>query len=178
MGVVIAVHPIPRGCCKHPDTCRTRTRSAPGQRQALCTSLLLLLPLSLCMCWITLQTQGWEESRVGWVETGHGPDETARWCFFSESQKGRTSSYASWGWRVGEISKGNNRDMFLKSSPPFPRAHGLQLSLSGLQDATPGGKTAGVSWQMREFPEPLVKKTHGEGAAGAGGESGPWPACP
>lgn len=72
------------------------------------------------------------------------------------------------GGGAGEISKGNHRDVFLESSPPFPRAPGLQPSLSGLQDATPGGKTAGVPRQMQEFPEPLVKKPHGEGAAGAG----------
>lgn len=78
------------------------------------------------------------------------------------------------GGGVGEISEGDNRDMFLKSSPPSPRARGLQSSLSGLQDATPGGKTAGVSWQMQEFPEPLVKKPHGEGEGGAVGGRGQW----
>lgn len=82
------------------------------------------------------------------------------------------------GGGVGEISEGNNRDMFLKSSPPFPRARGLQSSLSGLQDATPGGKTAGVSWQMQEFPEPLVKKAPRRGGSRGWGDSGHWPACP
>lgn len=72
------------------------------------------------------------------------------------------------GGGAGEIGQGNHRDMFLKSSPPFLRAPGLQSWWSGLQDATPGGKTAGASRQMQEFLEPLVKKPHGEGAAAAG----------